>query len=378
MDRFLRNMKRIILNFESKSSDFKELVQEAFNQNLLHFLVSNETFNEFEKIERVILYTKDPEIPTYFRIYSITDKLKERLDKDILSEEHVGFYIELKSKEDEKEIVELAKTGCLDFIIVSAKNWKIIPFENLIAEMHLNDTNLIAAVETINEAELMLKTLELGVDGLIMTPKSANDIIALKKLIQTQLHIELTKAKIINIENIPEAERVCVDSTSLLNIGEGFLVGSTAAGFCLIHSETIETEFVASRPFRVNAGDVSAYILVPDDDLEKIYRTKYLSELKGGDKVIAVNYKGDARIVSLGRVKIETRPMLRFQLEVLKDDIKIPISCVCQNAETIRLVDQKGKAKSVVDINIGDEVLIHIGPGATHFGTAIKEKILEK
>lgn len=371
-------MKKIILNFESKSKDFKELVQEAFNQNFLSFLVSKETFSEFEKIESVILFTKDPEIPSNFRIHNVKDKLEERIYNETISEEHIGFYIELKSKEDEKEIVKLAKTGYLDFIIVSAKNWKIIPFENLIAEMHLNDTDLIAAVDSVEDAEVMLKTLEIGVDGIIMTPRSANDIIKLKKIMQTRLYIELNKAKVINIENIPEAERVCADSTSLLNVGEGFLVGSTAAGFCLIHSETFETEFVPSRPFRVNAGDVSAYVLVPDEDPEKLYRTKYLSELKGGDKVIAVNYKGEARIVSLGRVKIETRPMLRFQLEVLKKNNRIPISCICQNAETVRLVDQQGKAKSVVDINVGDEILVHIGPSATHFGTAIKEKIVEK
>lgn len=371
-------MKKIILNFESKSRNFKELVQEAFNQNILNFLVSEETFSEFEKIERVAIYTKDLRIPTNFRIYDVRNKLKENLDKETISEENIGFHAELKSKEDEKEIVELAKTGRLDFIIVSAKNWKIIPFENLIAEMHLNDTNLIAAVETVNEAELMLKTLEMGVDGIIMTPKSANDIIALKTLIQTRLHVELTKAKVINIEKIPEAERVCVDSTSLLNVGEGLLVGSTATGFCMIHSETFETEFVASRPFRVNAGDVSAYVLVPDDDPEKIYRTKYLSELKGGDKVLVVSNKGEARIVSVGRVKIETRPMLRFEFEVLKGDRKIMISCICQNAETIRLVGVDGKAKSVVDMKVGDEVLVHIGPGATHFGTIIEETIIEK
>ncbi|GAH34953.1 unnamed protein product [marine sediment metagenome] len=54
------------------------------------------------------------------------------------------------------------------------------------------------------------------------------------------------------------------------------------------------------------------------------------------------------------------------------------MSCICQNAETIRLVDIHGIAKSVVDIKIGDEVLVHIGPGATHFGTVIKETIIEK
>jgi len=128
----------------------------------------------------------------------------------------------------------------------------------------------------------------------------------------------------------------------------------------------------------VNAGDVSAYILVPNDDPAKVYRTNYLSELKGGDNVLVVNTKGNARIVSVGRVKIETRPMLRFELEVSKGEKKIAINSICQNAETIRLVDSKGNAKSVVDIKVGDEILVHLGPGATHFGTAIKETIIEK
>ena len=370
-------MKRIILNFEEKTSDFKELVQEAFNKDILRFMVSKETYPEFEKVERVKIYSKNMELSPKFKVYENKAKLLEEIEKEKF-EGNIGYYKELKTKEDEQEIVELSKTGYVDFIIVSARDWKIIPFENLIAEMHSNETDLIAEVDNVKDAELMLKTLEVGVDGILMTPTNANDIVELKKLIHTGFHIELTKAKILSIQSIPESERVCVDTTSLLNIGEGFLVGSTAAGFCLIHSETFETQFVASRPFRVNSGDVSAYVLVPDDDPERTYRTNYLSELKGGKKVLAVNFKGEARIVSVGRVKIETRPMLRFELEVAKGDKKIPISCICQNAETIRLVDPNGKAKSVVDIKVGDEVLVHVGPGATHFGTAIKETIIEK
>ncbi len=370
-------MKKLILNFQSKTSSFKELVQEAFNKDVLNFLVSADTVQEFTGIERVNLYSKNFDIKPKFMIYSDKHKLIEKLNESRIIE-NLGYYKELKSKEDELEIIDLSKSGKLDFIIVSAKDWKIIPFENLIAKMHDNETDLIAEVKDVNEAELMLKTLEIGVDGILMTPIDANDIVDLKNLIQAGFKIELSKAKITNIQSIPESERVCVDTTSLLKIGEGFLVGSTAAGFCLIHSETFETQFVASRPFRVNSGDVSAYILVPNDDPEKIYRTNYLSELKGGKKVLAVDYKGNARNVSVGRVKIETRPMLRFELEVLKDTKKISLSCVCQNAETIRLVDPDGKARSVVDIKVGDEVLVHVGPGATHFGTAIKETIIEK
>ncbi|MFX0041717.1 MAG: 3-dehydroquinate synthase II [Candidatus Hodarchaeota archaeon] len=371
-------MKKIIINFETRSSNFKELVQEAFNKNFLNFLVSESTFSEFKGIERLNFFTKDLEVPAKYLIYENKEELQNKIAEKGISGEILGFYKKLKSKEDEREVVELSKTGQLDLIIISAKNWKIIPFENLIAEMHSNEIDLIAEVEDVKEAELMFKTLEIGVDGILIKPNNVNELTELKKLLFTSFKIDLIGARVIKINNIPESDRVCVDTTSLLHPGEGLLVGSTAKGFCLIHAEVFETQFVASRPFRVNAGDVSAYILVPNDDPEKVYRTKYLSELQGGDKVLIVNSEGFTRIVSVGRVKIETRPMLRFELEVTKGARTIPIYCICQNAETISLIDINGNAKSVVDIKVGDEVLVHIGPGATHFGTAIKETIIEK
>jgi len=70
--------------------------------------------------------------------------------------------------------------------------------------------------------------------------------------------------------------------------------------------------------------------------------------------------------------------MLRFELEALVNGDKVNFSCICQNAETIRLVSPNRNIMSVVDMKIGDEVLVHIGPGATHFGTVIKENIIEK
>ncbi len=370
-------MKRIILNFENKEEDFKEFVQEAFNRDILNFLLSKDTFSEFKDIERIKTFSRDSGLECDYIIYEDKEILVKNLEKNNLKR-NIGFFKELRSKDDELEIKKLSNNPNIDFIIVSATDWKIIPFENLIADMHNKDTELIAQVENIEEAQLMLNTLEIGVDGVLIKPKNINDILELKKIIGSKLNIELIKAKVINIQEISESNRVCVDTTSILSEGEGMLIGSTAMGFVLVHAEVFETQFVASRPFRVNAGDVSAYVLVPNEGSDNIYRTEYLSELKGGKKVLVVNNKGEARIVSVGRVKIEIRPMLRFELEVEKEGKKIPINCICQNAETIRLIDSNGKAKSVVDIKIGDEILAHIGPGATHFGTAIRETIIEK
>lgn len=354
-------MKKIILNFETKNKNFKELVQSAFNLDILNFLVSKETYSEFEKVERVTLYSKNPELSPKFLIFTNKEKVTQELSKTDLKS-NVGFYFELKTKEDELEIKRLSKSGRFDFVIVSAKDWKVIPFENLIAEMHAKETKLIAEVQSVKEAELMLRTLEIGVDGVLMKPSSPNDIIELKKLLSTTFKIELTKAKVISIKNISESDRICVDTTSILRPGEGMLVGSTAMGFALVHVEVFETQSVVSRPFRINAGDLNSYVLVPNEDSksQELYRTNYLSKLKVDDRVIIVNAKGSVRIVSVGRVKIETRPMLRFELEGSKGDKKIPISCICQNAETIRLVGTDGTAKSVVNIKVGDEILVHV------------------
>ncbi len=371
-------MKKIILDFETKSEIFKDLVQGAINRNFFNFLVSQETFKEFKKFERLNLYSKNPLIPTKYMIYENKEQFIENLSHQKNYNKSLGVLFDLKTKEDEKEIIKLAKNRNVDHIIVSTIDWKIIPIENLIAELHSYDTELIASVKTTKEAEIMLKTLEIGVDGIIMKPKTLNEIIELKKLLHLDYHLELTNATVKEIQSIPESERVCVDTTSLLNIGEGFLVGSTAKGFCLIHSETLKNQFVSPRPFRVNAGDVSAYILVPGDNPSKPYRTKYLSELKGGDRILAVSSQGDARIVFVGRIKIETRPMLRFELEKIVQDKKIQFSCICQNAETVRLIGADGNVKAVVDIKIGDNVLVHLGSGATHFGTFIRETIIEK
>lgn len=371
-------MKKVILDFRAISNNLNELAQEAFNMNFFDILVSKDTLAQFNAIKQVTKYTMDLELKAEVQIYNNHAELYSYREGEKSHIKKLGFSMQMNNKKDLEVAIELCNSNIIDLIVIKAKNWKVIPFENLIAETANSNTQLIAQVKDLGEAILMLKTLESGVDGILIKPSSTDDLIELKKILRATHKIKLVKAKVTDIQSISESERVCVDTTSLLNVGEGMLVGSTAMGFVLIHAEVFETQFISSRPFRVNAGDVSAYILVPSEDSELKYKTRYLSEIKGGDKVYIVDYLGNARIVTVGRVKIETRPMLRFLFETGDALERIEISCICQNAETINLVDPYGKANSVVNVNKGDEYLVHIGPGATHFGTAIKEKIIEK
>lgn len=57
-------------------------------------------------------------------------------------------------------------------------------------------------------------------------------------------------------------------------------------------------------------GPVHAYVAVPGG------RTSYLSELRSGTEVLAVSSEGRTRAVTVGRVKIESRPLMIVEVEV--------------------------------------------------------------
>jgi 3-dehydroquinate synthase II len=122
------------------------------------------------------------------------------------------------------------------------------------------------------------------------------------------------------------------------------------------------------RPFRVNAGSVQCYVLGPGG------RTNYLSELRSGSRVLIVSVDGSTRIVSVGRVKVERRPLVNVVAEV----DGVVGSVALQKAETIRLASPKGEVLDVTSLSQGDEVLVRLSSGSgRHMGIAVEEFIEE-
>ena len=73
---------------------------------------------------------------------------------------------------------------------------------------------------------------------------------------------ELVPAEIIMLEPVGSGDRVV--STSFYNeCWRGHVSRFLSKGLFLVHSESMESEYVASRPFRVNAGPVHAYVMTP-------------------------------------------------------------------------------------------------------------------
>ena len=316
----------------------KSLITDALENGVDAFFITDKEFEQkINELARVDVYLKS----------SLPDNI---------------IFFKINSKEDEQKAAKISKEVSL---IIETGDWKIIPFENLIA---VRD-NLYASVNNLEDAVEALGILEKGVDGIYINNCPVEEKInILKKIKSKKGKIDISEGEIISVTKLISGDRVCIDTITNMSNGEGMLVGDYSNGMILVNSESMENPYVASRPFRVNAGAVHCYVMTSDG------RTRYLADLRSGDEVLIVNHKGETYTSVVGRIKLEKRPLLRIEI---KGKINT-FSVILQNAETIRVVTSDGGSKSVVSLKPGDNVIIHEEKGGRHFGHKIEESIEEK
>lgn len=272
-------------------------------------------------------------------------------------------FIDISGKADEDRAAAVPGEK---LVVLKMLDWTIIPIENLLAR---RGGNLIVRVENSEQARLMVEILEKGVDGVLLDTTDVNEIKKTAQIVQgVSERVGMVEATITAVRQLGMGDRACLDTCTQMTLGEGMLVGNAASGFFLVHSESIDNPYVASRPFRVNAGAIHAYTMTPGG------KTKYLADLKTGDEVLLVNWQGASQVAYLGRNKIERRPMMLIEAQANGQ----PVSLVLQNAETIRLVDPQGKAIAVTSLKPGDKVLAHTTGGGRHFGMKVDESLVER
>lgn len=279
----------------------------------------------------------------------------------------VGYFKKVTSNLDVNDIERASDTGA-ELVIVDAPNWKIIPLENIIAKLHKSKTRVFATAKSSQEVATLFAVLELGVDGVILSTDSEEEVERARRELTTARFL-IARAKITEVKDVGTGERVCVDTASMMRMGEGMLVGSRSNFMLLVHNESVGSSFTSPRPFRVNAGAVYCYTIVPGGG------TRYLSEIESGSEVWIVNKEGIARSAVVGRSKIETRPLRLIRAEINGEEGTV----ILQNAETIRLICKDGKLLSVTEVKVGDEILGYAKQASgRHFGMEVDEFIVEK
>ena len=297
-------------------------------------------------------------------------------NRDVVSRFWDGFSedvseVQIDDPSDQEEALSLI--GLVPWLLVRCSDWTMVPLENLVAASRGTSTRIAAAIDEEDELNGAAFALGGGVDAILVPGHLVNDAVTIlggkwdREETQDDGAI-IEEARILSIEGAGVGERVCVDLTRRISDGQGMAVGSISGNLCLIHGETIQSDYVPIRPFRVNAGAIHSYALMADG------KTKYLSELTSGDEVAILSTSGNKEKATIGRLKVETRPLLLIRFEVPGSEGQI----VVQQAETVRLISPIKGAISVTQAKEGDKISILTDNRARHVGFALPAEVKEK
>ena len=264
-----------------------------------------------------------------------------------------------------------AAAAQLPFTVVHFTDPTKIPLEIVIAAAQDNDGELVTCVFDLDEAAVVAGCLEKGSDGVLFPPTDLAALSQLTQLLQAKTpKLELQELIVRGIEHIGLGDRVCVDTCSHFLPDEGILVGSFSSGFVLCSSETHPLPYMPTRPFRVNAGALHSYVLRGEN------RTNYLSELKAGSPVLAVRADGTTRNVAVGRIKLETRPLLRIGATAEASGVEV--SLTVQDDWHVRVLGPGGAVLNVTALKPGDRLLGYVATDSRHVGYPVTEFCVER
>ena len=302
-----------------------------------------------------------------------------QIDGDALYIEgkQVGRRVDVSDSDGQSKARAMA--GSVEWILLDLGEWKMIPIENIIAACDGGPTKVAARISSPEQVLGAAFALQIGVDALMVNEntlqtaliaKSQRGEVATEPVYESEnQELELSLLEVIEVREGGVGDRICVDLTSLLEPEEGMIVGSSSKSMVLVHGETVESEFVPTRPFRVNAGASHSYIMMADGT------TSYLSELKMGDEVMVVNSDGESRNCVVGRVKIEKRPFILFRWKNENDN---EAGVLLQQAETVRLISESRELVSVTELVPGMKLLGWNGGAGRHVGQTISAEVDER
>jgi 3-amino-4-hydroxybenzoic acid synthase len=322
-------------------------------------------------VSRVLLYRTEPAV-TDFGAADIVILPGPSAHRTELARAHpkitFGRFVEVADADSLEEACQAARTET--WSVLEFRDPTKIPLEIVIAAAAGADGTIMTTAASVEEARIIFGVLELGSDGVLMPARTVGDATALRQAaLARDGELTLTELEVTGTAHIGMGERACVDTCTYFRQDEGILVGSHSKGMMLCVSETHPLPYMPTRPFRVNAGAIHSYTLAGHG------RTRYLSELRSGGKVLAVDIKGRTREVSVGRVKIETRPLISVDAVAPNGQA---VNLILQDDWHVRVLGPGGTVLNCTELRPGDRVLGYLPTADRHVGYPIDEFCLEQ
>ncbi|MFH1448767.1 MAG: 3-dehydroquinate synthase II [Candidatus Micrarchaeota archaeon] len=250
----------------------------------------------------------------------------------------------LRTPKDISKLKEAQKAGAERAFVV-CRNWEMLPPKTVVSLS--KKMKLIAKVKNVDEAKELIDFPGKMIQGVLLSPTKTGDVRKLLRYLAGEDQIDFNQAVVNSVKRVGIGARSYIDACEMMDETEGMLVGCTANAFVFIQAEVNQGD-PHIRPFRINTGAVSSYVLLSNNE------TKYLAELKLGDSVLIVDRKGKVRKAFVGRNRIEHRPMVLIEAKLGTGIVR----AILQDSASVRVMTPKG-SKSVSKLRKGDKLLVH-------------------
>lgn len=400
---------------DCRDTDDEAFLQAVETSNCTHIVLGFEEYERYKsKTKKIVIWLENDEhlsvLPNDVSILTPNESVYLSAKK---FGKTVGLHVTVKDLEAEfPRCIELCERGD-DFVVIDIEHATYIPYELLIAKVQTKKTRVFRSIpigdlqgiiHPIDQSLNAFATMEHGI-GVVFRARNVEAIDDLSRRMQVRQRskIGLVKAVVTDVVHTGLGHRVCVDTTSFMSAEEGMVIGSTGWGGLFVCSETHYLPHMNLREFRVNAGAVHSYIWGPGNS------AMYLSEMRAGSEVLSVDLRGNARVVTVGRAKIERRPLInvrcRISLDQVSDEIRLAveadrwiqqkvtpgnekladkeldyvyINVFLQNDWHVRVMGADGKVRHSATVTPGDEIMAHVDIPGRHTGIKISEHILER
>ncbi|GAA3562221.1 3-dehydroquinate synthase II [Amycolatopsis ultiminotia] len=279
----------------------------------------------------------------------------------------LAVYVEVADHDTLEQACRLARTE--QRTVIYFRDPTKIPLEIVLAAAHGAKGSIVTVAADIEEAGIIFGVLEHGSDGVLLAAGKVGDATELQRIATSGTdNLTLEELTVTKVTHVGMGDRACVDTSSYLRKNEGILVGSYSKALILCVSETHPLPYMPTRPFRVNAGAIMSYTHVGNG------RTSYLSELRAGSKVLAVDTDGNTREVVVGRVKIESRPLISVDAVSASG---VEVNLLLQDDWHVRVLGPGAAVLNSTELKPGDAVLGHLPTADRHVGYPIDEFCVE-
>lgn len=400
--------------FDARDIKDAELAHAVENSNCTHIVLDIAQLEHYDTQKQKVVWVSDSAQLDQLdnTIWVFTDK--ESIRTEAVARHHrAGLLISVNDLESEfPYCISVCERGD-DFVVIDIEHATYIPYELLLAKAEGKRTKILRSVPIkglrnivadVDQSLNAFATMEQGV-GVLFRTNSCSSIESLSRNLQSRQSssISLVEAEVVEVQHTGLGHRVCVDTTSMMTAEEGMIIGSTGWGGIFVCSETHYLPHMNLREFRVNAGAVHSYIWGKNGS------ALYLSEMEAGSEVLCTNKNGTTRVVSVGRAKIERRPMLKIKCRIALDKVDAPIreaarkdallkrnvtpageaiatadenylyiNAFLQNDWHVRVMGHDGKIRHCTLLQPGDRIMAHVDAPGRHTGLRVTEHILEK